>query len=164
MFISIFLSEASSPVLKCQLSTADLCGFSSARRRGKQTEQICCCSAAGGRSVRAENKTDRHTDRERERQTDRRTHTVPHAASRQGDSELAQVYVTGQDCFGTSPTLNSLSAHKIPLFFSLQAPALPRVFLSLWCCRKWEFMRGNQCVMHTKYEKKNIYRNWTETH
>lgn len=61
--------------------------------------------------------TEREKDRERARRTDRRTHTVPHAASRQGDSELAQVYITGQDCFWKSPTLNSLSAHKIPLFF-----------------------------------------------
>lgn len=135
VFISIFLREAPSPVLKCQLSTADLCGFSSARRRGKQTEQICCCSAAGGRSVHAENKADRQTHRQSERETgrrggrrtDRRTHTVPHAASRQGDSELAQVYVTGRDCSWKSPTSNSLSAHKISLFFSLRAPALPRV-------------------------------------
>lgn len=83
--------------------------------------------------------TDTRTERERDRQgargrrTDRRTHTVPHAASRQGDSELAQVYVTGQDCFWKSPTLNSVSAHKIPLFFSLQAPALPRVVFFCHC-------------------------------
>lgn len=121
-----FLSESAFPALKCQLSTVNLCGFCSAWRWGgnRRRPSIAALQTQGGSLYRKIRRTDRQTDGRMD----------AHAAPRQGESELTEVYATGKDCFWKRPRLNTPSGYKIPFYFLLSLPTRSFFFSLYSCC------------------------------